>query len=108
MPGSAIAGDDVSMDYGHALHAKAIDLFGFVQPLENSATPADTVPRDVADAVDRQLLAKGLQAEFVTRTVGGNGDMITFWPNDTEIHWMRLTVRVVMSGRACPMAEITI
>lgn len=59
-------------------------LFGFKDPLESSATDADVIDRNVAEAEDRQFLAKGLEATFVTRAVGGNGDMITFGPNDLD------------------------
>ena len=82
--GSAVAGSDIGMKYEHQLKAKSGKLFGFVRPLADSARAADIVPRNEAEAADRQLLAKGLKAEFVTRAIGGNGDMITFWPDDTD------------------------
>ena len=42
------------------------------------------MPREDATAADRQLLAHGLSAEFVTRKIGGLADMIAFWPNDID------------------------
>ena len=82
--GIALAGDDIGIKFEHELHSKAKMLFGFDKPLESSSAPADIVPRNIADASDRQLLAHGLKAEYVTRSIGGNGDMIAFWPNDIE------------------------
>lgn len=83
----AVADDD-KMDFGqkveHQLEAKSMKLFGFNKPLAESATLADVVPRNVANAEDRQLLAKGLKAEFVTRKIGGLADMIAFWPDDVN------------------------
>lgn len=56
-------------------------LFGFGTPVPDSAT--EVVDRALGQpATDRQLLAEGLQVEFVSRAVGGNGDMIAFWPDD--------------------------
>jgi secreted PhoX family phosphatase len=81
---TAIADNDIGMKYEDLLHAQSVKLFGVVQPLRESAYPEDIVPRNEASASDRQLLAKGLKAEFVTRSIGGNGDMITFWPTDTN------------------------
>jgi secreted PhoX family phosphatase len=81
--GSAFA-MDIGMKHEQELHAKSVQLFGFRHPLEKSATADDVVPRNKADASERQLLAHGLKAEYVTRSIGGNGDMITFWPSDTD------------------------
>jgi hypothetical protein len=73
---------DPGLSYEEILSEKSEKLFGFEGPLEQSATDADVIDRNVAKAEDRQLLADGLKAEFVSRAIGGNGDMITFWPND--------------------------
>ena len=64
------------------LQAQSVKLFGFTSPVAQSATGADVIPRELADAGQRQFLAGGLSAEFVTRSVGGLGDMIAFWPDD--------------------------
>ncbi|MFY9973976.1 MAG: hypothetical protein WAK53_06965 [Chromatiaceae bacterium] len=90
-----LAGDEeATLDPGAAyeemLKEESEKLFGFGDPLEKSATDADVIDRNVADAEDRQFLAEGLKAQFVTRAVGGNGDMITFWPND--LHYTHLIV----------------
>jgi hypothetical protein len=58
--------------------------FGFLSPLSSSATAADVVPRELASASERQFLAGGLKAEFVSRSVGYKADMITFWPDDID------------------------
>ncbi|MFQ5740405.1 MAG: alkaline phosphatase PhoX [Acidobacteriota bacterium] len=61
-------------------------LFGFRRPLPNPANAGDAVPREMATANDRQLLAgEGeLQAEFVARNVAVRGDMIALWPNEND------------------------
>jgi secreted PhoX family phosphatase len=88
--GNVQAAEDIGLKFEHQLQAKSVKLFGFVQPLKSSADAGDVVPRNLAAASERQLLAKGLKAEYVTRAVGGNGDMITFWPDD--IHYTHLIV----------------
>lgn len=83
LPVSAFAAPaDFGVKQEHLLHAQSEKLFGFEAPIRNSATAADYVPREAAAAGDRQLLAHGLVPEFVTRSVGGLGDMIAFWPDD--------------------------
>jgi secreted PhoX family phosphatase len=82
------AADEDLMDPGAAYEAmlkeESEDLFGFGRPLDKSATELDVIDRNLAKAKDRQFLAKGLKAGFVTRAVGGNGDMISFWPDDLD------------------------
>lgn len=75
---------DPGAAYEAFLNEESEKLYGFGDPLEASATDADVIDRNVATAMDRQLLADGLEAQFVTRVVGGNGDMIAFWPNDVQ------------------------
>lgn len=84
-----LAGDkDQDKDFGQAveqrLEAKSQPLFGFNEPVPASATAADVIPRNEANAMERQFLAHGLKAQFVTRSVGGLADMIAFWPNDID------------------------
>lgn len=81
---------DVGERLEKILHSDSKELFGFEKPLANSATATDVIAREVATANDRQFLAKGLTAIFVTRKVGGLGDMIAFWPDD--IHYTHLIV----------------
>jgi hypothetical protein len=73
---------DVGESLERKLHSQSKKLFGFGKPLANSATAADVIPRESATAAQRQFLAEGLTATFVTRKVGGLGDMIAFWPDD--------------------------
>lgn len=63
------------------LHTHSDRLFGVVAPLENSTDERDYVPREMARADQRILLARGLKAEYVTRNLGTSGDFIAFWPN---------------------------
>ncbi|MCO6411556.1 MAG: hypothetical protein J5I92_02315 [Thiogranum sp.] len=63
------------------LHAQSERLFGVKKPLQNSADESDYVARELASADQRILLAKGLKAEFVTRSLGTSGDFIAFWPS---------------------------
>ena len=63
------------------LNQQSQKWFGFNKPLAASASAV--IDREKGQpASERQLLAKGLKATFVTRAVGGNGDMISFWPDD--------------------------
>lgn len=72
------------------LGAQSRFWFGFDKPLQadpgerNAATDADNVPRQNASAKQRQLLAGNLQARYVTRKLAFLGDMISFWPNETQ------------------------
>lgn len=63
------------------LHAQSDRLLGIVAPLESSADGGDYVPRDLARADQRFVLAKGLRAEYVTRNLATSGDFIAFWPS---------------------------
>jgi secreted PhoX family phosphatase len=81
-PAAMAAPTDFGEKQEQLLKAQSIQLFGFNQPIESSATAADYVPREEATAGERQLLAHGLTPEFVTRKVGGLADMIAFWPDD--------------------------
>ncbi len=83
-PAAQAAPADFGAKQEQLLHAQSVQLFGFEIPITDSATAADYVPREDATAAARQLLAHGLVAEFVTRSVGGLGDMIAFWPDDVN------------------------
>lgn len=80
------------------LIAQSEKLFGFNQPLAEPADVADVVPRELASAQQRQLLAGGLQAEFVARNVANLADMIAFWPNDTEYTHLVVCIEQGRSG----------
>jgi hypothetical protein len=72
---------DFGQKINHALTAQSEKLFGFNNPLARPADATDYVPRQNATAGQRVLLANGLHAEFVTRNVAVNADMIAFWPD---------------------------
>jgi hypothetical protein len=63
------------------LNAKSEKLFGVENPLERPADASDYVARELATADQRVLLADGLKAEFVTRSVAKSGDMMSFYPS---------------------------
>ena len=57
--------------------------FGVDRPLKESAPPTTGAYRTATQrASDQVLLADGLKAEYVSRTVGNAADMFAFWPND--------------------------
>ena len=96
----------------HLLKAQSVQLFGFEAPIEKSATYDDYIARENATAAERQLLAKGLTAAFVTRKIGGLGDMIAFWPNDLEYshvivcnEWGRSPGHAGMNGGRNPSVQ---
>lgn len=82
------ADDDYNQDFGvqteQRLHSQSQQQFGFGQPLSRPADATDYVPRQSAAAWQRVRLAKGLKAEFVTRNIATNGDMIALWPTATS------------------------
>ncbi|HEC28561.1 MAG TPA: hypothetical protein ENI65_03105 [Gammaproteobacteria bacterium] len=82
---TAMASPD-SHDFGvkveHLLNKQSNRLFGIKKPLSTSATNADYVPREQANADQRLLLAKGLKARYVSRNMSFSGDMMTLWPNE--------------------------
>lgn len=77
-----------ALDFGsqqeRRLHLLAQLLFGFGKPLDAPADAGDVVPRETATAEQRVLLARGLRVSFVARNVATLGDMMSFWPNDTQ------------------------
>ncbi|MDT8387828.1 MAG: hypothetical protein RQ736_09950 [Thiogranum sp.] len=99
--GLALASNDAPRDFGmmvqDLLHAQSDRLLGVKGPLERAADENDYVPREFADADQRMLLAKGLKAEFVTRSLATSGDFIAFWP--TAENYSHLIV-CIEQGRA--------
>ena len=72
--------DDPGAAYEHNLNEESHDLFGFGQPVANSAnTPSNTEPGNKAVSI-----AKGLSVKVVSDKVGENADMIALWPNDDK------------------------
>jgi hypothetical protein len=85
----ALAHDSEAKDFGawveHQLEARSEQLFGVKQPLDASAP--ETAPNyrtATQDVYDQILLAKGLKAEYVTRTAANATDMMLLWPNETN------------------------
>jgi secreted PhoX family phosphatase len=79
------AGEARASDVGEfvdgLLEALSYKHFGFIKPTPGPTTVA--VPRAAGQpASQRQQLAKGLTARFVSRQIAVAGDMIAFWPND--------------------------
>lgn len=79
-PLAQAADDDFGAKVETLLEQSTHELFGFGKPLDE---PADDVPRAAGQpASQRQDLAQGLHAHYVSRRVARHGDMIAFWPND--------------------------
>jgi hypothetical protein len=80
------------------LDARARGLFGFVRGLDRPADASDYVARESARAADRQLLAKGLRARFVSRRIAQAGDMIAFWPDAESYTHLLVCIEQDRSG----------
>jgi hypothetical protein len=96
-----LAKDDTPRDFGmmmqDLLHAQSNKLFGVAKPVEQSASADDYVPRELASADQRMLLAKGLKAEFVARNLATSGDFIAFWPSAEQYSHLIICIE---QGRA--------
>lgn len=85
------AGVSHAADFGahteHLLEAHAMQLFGIVQPLGDSA-PATTgaYRTESQKARDQVWLAKGLKAEYLTRNAADRTDMMEFYPRQNPTH----------------------
>ena len=90
--------EDFGLAISQLLFSKSQKLFGFNKPLPSSATTADVVPRELASASQRQLLAGSLGAEFVARNVANLADMIAFWPNDINYTHLIVCIEQGRSG----------
>jgi secreted PhoX family phosphatase len=61
--------------------------FGIKKPLDESAPATEGAYRtESQSASDQVMLAKGLQAEYVTRNAGDKTDMMVLWPQDNPTH----------------------
>lgn len=85
-PGMAIA-SDFGAKTEKLLEAQSHQLFGIQKGLKDSA-PATTgaFRSESQSASDQVLLAKRLQAEYVTRNAGNNTDMMVLWPTSNPTH----------------------
>ncbi len=88
-----------AQDYGQRndalLARRAPAHFGFSNPLAAPATPLARAAGQPAS--DRQTLASGLTATYVSRNVSTDADMISFWPN--ALNYTHLIV-CIEGGRA--------
>lgn len=93
---SLASAEDFGERVEQLLKAQSQKFFGFNNPLQNSATDADVVPRDETNSPsDRQFLAHGLTPKFVARNVAFLADMIAYWPDD--INYTHLIVCIEQS-----------
>jgi hypothetical protein len=75
-----LAAEDPGLQFEQSLQTRSQPLFGFGQPVEESAnTPSSTAPGDQAVEV-----AQNLQVRVLSSTVGEDADMITLWPDDAN------------------------
>jgi hypothetical protein len=66
------------------LKSSSMSLFGIGAPLTGSAPKSVANFRNPTQAASAQvLLAEGLTASYVTRSVANAADMLAFWPNDS-------------------------
>lgn len=93
---SDLSQDDIGFMFQRILRRNSRSLFGINRPLRPSA-PASIEPYRTLDqsAEDQVLLAKGLSAEYLTRSAGNHTDMIAFFPSDNPTH----IITCVESGR---------
>ncbi len=89
---------DVGLEAERHLIQSSERLFGILQPLEMPASDTEFVPRANAIAAQRVKLAKGLQAEFVTRNIASLGDMIGFWPTADHPSHLLICIEQQRSG----------
>ncbi len=89
---------DVGAEAEKLLARRSRSLLGLEGPLERRATAADYVPREEATAMQRQLLAPGLQAEYVTRNLASPAEMMVFYPNDLEYTHLVLCIEESRRG----------
>ena len=84
--GSACAAfaDDFGEQVDKSLEALSMVEFGFGKPTTAADVGDNGLARVQEGAQQRQDLAKGLTASFVTRKLATLGDMIAFWPDDID------------------------
>lgn len=81
--GTATAAPDLGLAAQNHLKKHAEQYFGFDMPI--GASESVTVPRTPnQNALSLIKLAKGLNAQIVSRKVAQNSDQMAFWPNDTK------------------------
>lgn len=103
--GQLVQASDFGVEVQQLLEAQSYKLFGFESPTEAPATDADVVSREHASADERQILAEGLEAEFVARNTAMHGDQITFWPNDRDYTHLIVCIEQTRNGTTPGGAE---
>jgi hypothetical protein len=85
--GLADSGFDFGLFVENQLRSKSTQLFGIKRPLDESAPPS-VGPYRTPDqkAEDQVLLAKGIQAKYLTREAANHTDMIAFFPSENPTH----------------------
>lgn len=72
---------------------------GVEAPLPNAANRSHYIARaDATTAADRQLLAQGLHAEFVTRNVARMGDQMALWPGASQYTHLVICIEQKRTG----------
>lgn len=79
---------DFGADRDTLLATRALELYGFDAPLGEAAQPTAEEGYRTLDQTpaDHVALAPGLTAEFLTRNVANNLDMMAFWPAQNPTH----------------------
>lgn len=92
-PAISFANDDTrtNKNFGikmeRLLHIQSHQYFGIRKPLTASAPETSGAYRTESQlASDQVLLARGLKAEYVTRSAGNKTDMIVPWPEHESTH----------------------
>ena len=96
-PALADDGPDFGARVERLIEAQSERLFGFGKPTTAADVGDNGFTRDQETAQQRQDLAKGLKAEYVTRNLAVSGDMISFWPNDIKYTHLMVCIE---QGRA--------
>ena len=80
--GLVLAAEDFGQFRDNQLRAKSPDLFGVVQPLDESSSAQVTPAQALADPTALVTLAQSLRARVVMANAAPNIDMMALWPND--------------------------
>jgi secreted PhoX family phosphatase len=96
------AAGTASADFGEVVDKLLSGLswfeFGFGKPTTAANVGDNGLTRVQESAQQRQDLAQGLRASYVTRKVAVLGDMISFWPTDTSYTHLIVCIEQGRSG----------
>ncbi len=90
--------DDFGLLVENALRRQSPFLFGIDAPLEQPANETNYVPREIASASQRVLVAEGLQVEYLTRSVASRADMFVYWPTPSAYTHLVFCIEQSRSG----------